>query len=610
MRATRNLITKVVVSILAVALATVTISPNLLSKAEAAWMNYQTSPSHLKIKANIDIQYDVQQIHFGITDVDPGRLYFYLNFVKPVLANQFADGLGSYANVSLDINGDDKPEYALQTDPSRPYDGNLIHSGLFIDKTSGYDVVSNKCDVQTFTDLTKQVDWIGFSILKACLPFNGSVGVLGYSVLDPKNKNQFDQVPEAPWNLVFPGAPTTSGTTSVTSKSSTDLPAAPNLGTNSISTPASPPDNLVSLAANETKSVVTINCLNTSGSGWAAKVTLSTAMTNAGYRSYVVTNHHVIKDCIASRAVTIVLANQTSVSGYLWAWDEVNDVAGIAMRTDIPAIPFEGVAPEQGWWTGVEGSPLGFPGVLTEGIISSVNLNGFLATTTAHINPGNSGGPAFDRMGRVIGIATAKYVDAEGFGIIHGSPMLCGKVISCTSTTAIWTANSDLASSTTAQLSQNLASQTEALHAAGQLLLEGAKNVLAHSVEQLTLATQNYPAAKSELLQFLALAPKIPAPTADALQEVDEISAFANQVTSFEKLVQAKITSLAASDPIVVAKPIIAVSPTPKPTVKATPKPTPTTTTKLKTITCVKGISVKKVMGTTPKCPTGYKMKA
>ncbi len=602
MRASRKLITKVVVAILAVALATVAVSPNLLSKAEAAWMNYQTSPSHLKIKANIDIQYDVQQIHFGITDVDPGRLYFYLNFVKPILAHQFADGLGSYANVSLDINGDDKPEYVMQTDPSRPYEANFIHSGLFIDKTSGSDVVSNKCDVQTFSDLAKQVDWIGFSILKACLPFNSTVGVLGYSILDPKGKDQFDQVPEAPWKLIFPGVPTASGVTPTTSKSSTDLPTAPSLGTNSISTPANAPDNLVTLAANETKSVVTINCATTSGSGWAAKVTLSSAMTNAGYRSYVVTNHHVIKDCIASREVTIVLANQSSVSGYLWAWDEVNDVAGIAMRTDIPAIPFEGVAPEQGWWTGVEGSPLGFPGVLTEGIISSVNLKGFLATTTAHINPGNSGGPAFDRMGRVIGIATAKYVDAEGFGIIHGSPMLCGKVISCTSTAEIWTTNSDSGNSTTTQLNQNLASQTEALHAAGQMLLEGAKNVLAHSIDALNLATKDYPSAKSELLQFLALAPKIPVPNPDDLKEVDEISAFANLVTSYEKLVDAKLGSLRASDPIVVAKPIIAVSPSPK----TTPKPV----VKIKTITCTKGTTVKKVTGTSPKCPTGYKLKA
>lgn len=593
---------KVSVAVASLALAAVTAGSTSLPQAQAAWLNYQTSPSHLKIKANIDIQYDVQQIHFGVTDVDPNRLYFYLNFVKPVQAKQFADGLGSYAEVSLDINGDDKPEYALQTNSALPYDGNFIHPGLFVDRTSGKDVISNKCDVQTFTDLTKQADWIGFSIVKVCLPFNNNVGVLGYSVFDPKGKNQFDQVPDAPWNLTFPGSPTASSSPALSSKSSLDLPTSPSLGSNSISSPASPPDNLVNLAAMETKSVVTINCNNTTGSGWAADVRLSAAMNNAGYRSYIITNHHVIKDCLASRNINVILANQTTVSGYLWAWDEVNDVAGIAMRTALPALAFEGVAPEQGWWTGVEGSPLGFPGVLTEGIISSVNLTGFLATTTAHINPGNSGGPAFDRMGRVIGIATAKYVDAEGFGIIHGSPMLCGKVISCSSTSAIWTPNTNSTDSTSTQLNQNLVNQTEALHAAGQLLLEGANNVLAHSVEELNNAIVKYPAAKSDLLKFLALAPVAPKANPNDIQEVDSISAFANNVTTFEKLVNAKVASLASSDPVPSAKPTNAASPTPTSSSKIGAKS--------KTITCVKGKALKKVTGITPKCPTGYKIKA
>ena len=48
-------------------------------------------------------------------------------------------------------------------------------------------------------------------------------------------------------------------------------------------------------------------------------------------------------------------------------------------------------------------------------------------------------------------------------------------------------------------------------------------------------------------------------------------------------------------------------SPTPKGTVK--PNPTPTKAAPKKTITCVKGPSTKKVTGTNPKCPAGYKQK-
>jgi hypothetical protein len=53
------------------------------------------------------------------------------------------------------------------------------------------------------------------------------------------------------------------------------------------------------------------------------------------------------------------------------------------------------------------------------------------------------------------------------------------------------------------------------------------------------------------------------------------------------------------------------VEPTPTPSTTATP--TPTATLKpaplQKTIVCVKGKVTKKVTGTTPKCPTGYKKK-
>lgn len=180
--------------------------------------------------------------------------------------------------------------------------------------------------------------------------------------------------------------------------------------------------------------------------------------------------------------------------------------------------------------------------------------------------------------------------------------MLCGKVISCPSTGSIWTVNNNTTSTVSTQLNQNLAAQTEALHAAGQLLLEGANSVLAHSLEQIKIASDKYPSAKADLAKFAALAPKAPAANLNDIAEVDSISQFANQVTTFEKLVNAKVASLSASDPVVTAKPIIAASPTPTPSASAQVK-------KTKTITCIKGAVVKKVTGTTPKCPTGYKLK-
>ena len=202
--------------------------------------------------------------------------------------------------------------------------------------------------------------------------------------------------------------------------------------------PSNPPSDLVALAEKTTKSVVSVLCSNSIGSGWAVSIDLSPTQIAAGNRSYIITNHHVIADCTVNREVTLILSNQTRVSGKVFSWDATNDLAGIFTSTSLPKLTWEGATPQQGWWVGVLGSPLGFPGILTTGIVSSVNKNTFKGTTNAAINPGNSGGPVFDRTGRVIGLATAKYTNAEGFGIFHGTPLLCLGILSCDNPNGVW----------------------------------------------------------------------------------------------------------------------------------------------------------------------------
>lgn len=202
--------------------------------------------------------------------------------------------------------------------------------------------------------------------------------------------------------------------------------------------PSNPPSDLVSLAEKTTKSVVSVLCSNSIGSGWAVDIELSPTQIAAGNNSYVITNHHVIADCTINREVILILSNQTRVSGRVSTWDAANDLAGIFTSTNLPKLAWEGPTPQQGWWVGVLGSPLGFPGILTTGIVSSVNKTTFKGTTNAAINPGNSGGPVFDRTGRVIGLATAKYINAEGFGIFHGTPLLCVAVLSCDNPNGVW----------------------------------------------------------------------------------------------------------------------------------------------------------------------------
>jgi S1-C subfamily serine protease len=206
----------------------------------------------------------------------------------------------------------------------------------------------------------------------------------------------------------------------------------------SIPNPSNQPDNLVSLASQISKSVVTVVCGNYQGSGWSINVRFTDNMITAGFKSYVITNHHVVKTCTSGNLVELTLNNQAKGAGIVWAWDDDADLAAIVTTATIPGLKWQGALPLQGQWAGVIGSPRGIPGLLSTGILSAVNGAGGTGMLTAPINPGNSGGPVFDRTGTVVGVATAKYFGSEGMGIFQGTPFLCKAIINCPSGTNAW----------------------------------------------------------------------------------------------------------------------------------------------------------------------------
>lgn len=408
-----------------------------ISPTNAAWIQYQAGPADTYNRPDLPAEYDITRTDFGVSDTNPDEYWFFLMFSKNVSANLFADGIGSWAGVFIDLNNDGKLDYSLQTD-SKPYVGNYYKSGRFLDRTSGQPVDSSICAVLTWTNLTTNANWVGFSIKKNCLSLGSTIGIQGYSDHIPNDNSEFDYAPDTIWTMNPSGGAVTPSGNSSSNIISGQLPSVNNNGESLVTSPASQPTDLVSLAAETTKSVVTVLCGSELGSGWSINVTLSPANNSNGFKSYIITNHHVIAKCTFSKNVTLVLSDQSRAAGYVYSWDETNDVAGILTSTNIAPLNWRGATPQQGWWVGIIGSPLGFPGILTSGIVSSVNTVTFLGTTNAAINPGNSGGPVFDRSGRVIGLATAKYVNAENFGIFNGTPLLCNKIISCNSTSQIW----------------------------------------------------------------------------------------------------------------------------------------------------------------------------
>jgi hypothetical protein len=408
-----------------------------VSSASAAWIQYQSSEADTYNRPELTASFDITRVDFAINDSAPDEYWFFLNFAQAVSANQFNDGQDSWAGILLDVNNDGKDDYSLQTSKDS-YSENYFHSGKFVDRTSGSPVTKSDCKVETWTNLTSKASWIGFSIKKSCKTFSPTIGIQGYSDRISNDNADFDYAPTNSWKVSLSGGVVAPSGNSYSTTIPGQLPIVNNFGESLVSAPSSQPTDLVSLAAETTKSVVTVLCGSGIGSGWSINVGLSAANISNGYKSYIVSNHHVIDDCISSRMVTLVLSDQTRVTGYVYSWDEANDVAGILTPANIPPLSWRGANPQQGWWVGIIGSPLGFPGILTSGIVSSVNNSTFLGTTTAAINPGNSGGPVFDRSGRVIGLATAKYVNAESFGIFNGTPLLCNKIVVCSSTTQIW----------------------------------------------------------------------------------------------------------------------------------------------------------------------------
>ena len=138
----------------------------------------------------------------------------------------------------------------------------------------------------------------------------------------------------------------------------------------------------------------------------------------------IVTNEHVVGD---AKDVLIAFADGQRVPGEVLAADAIVDVAVVRVeRDDLPVPEYRTELPEVGELAVVIGSPLGFVGSVTSGIISGLGreIPGAAAMgasslvdliqTDAPISPGNSGGALIDAQGRVIGLSEAYIPPAQG----------------------------------------------------------------------------------------------------------------------------------------------------------------------------------------------------
>lgn len=196
-----------------------------------------------------------------------------------------------------------------------------------------------------------------------------------------------------------------------------------------------PPSDLEGFISNVAESLVLIECGDSSGTGFAFDI----EGFDVGYKTFVVTNHHVIKDCIDSPdALTVSFGEgyKEITKSEIFNYDEENDLSLVQVEAELPVLVEAELFAKQGWWSMAIGNPIGDQELLfnatTFGNIVGVEDERY-NFTSAIINPGNSGGPLVNSRGELIGINTFSWASTEDgvANIAVDSGLLCEKVIDC-----------------------------------------------------------------------------------------------------------------------------------------------------------------------------------
>lgn len=178
------------------------------------------------------------------------------------------------------------------------------------------------------------------------------------------------------------------------------------------------------LAKNFSDTVVSIEVYSSSSSLIPDGQGSGIIMTENGY---IVTNAHVVSD--ADKGMKVVLNNGDEYQATLVGADTKSDIAVIKIpANNLQAAEFgDSSQVEIGEEVVAIGSPAGYTGSVTKGVVSGLNRNIILENSIrtenciqidAAINPGNSGGALFNMYGQVIGITSSKLVSEtyEGIG--------------------------------------------------------------------------------------------------------------------------------------------------------------------------------------------------
>jgi S1-C subfamily serine protease len=143
----------------------------------------------------------------------------------------------------------------------------------------------------------------------------------------------------------------------------------------------------------------------------------------------LITNHHVIEECIAGRGkLTVAELWKDRVPAYVVKWDEKNDLAVLATGLKLKPLGLSQAEPWPGYWVMVLGSADGYEGSVAFGsVLNATNNEIFITANTSH---GNSGGPLIDNEGLVVGTTSWGH-QVEQYNGAKSLNAMCAEILEC-----------------------------------------------------------------------------------------------------------------------------------------------------------------------------------
>ena len=191
------------------------------------------------------------------------------------------------------------------------------------------------------------------------------------------------------------------------------------------------PRSIEKLVERTQDSTVTVFCKNgkkTGSLGTAWAIDLKNGQ-DEKYPTSLITNHHVIEDCIpAGGKLTVAELFKKEVPAEIIKWDKKNDLAVLATGLKLKTLELSKSDPWPGYWVMALGSADGYEGSVAFGtVLNGTNDEIFLTTNISH---GNSGGPVVDNEGNVVGVVTWGST-TEQYNGAKSLNAFCAEILKC-----------------------------------------------------------------------------------------------------------------------------------------------------------------------------------